>query len=57
MGGGPGGNRWRLAEDGGQGLVEYGIILVLTVVVIVVLLVVFPAQVAGFLAWLGRLIP
>ncbi|MGZ8502774.1 MAG: Flp family type IVb pilin [Candidatus Limnocylindrales bacterium] len=41
----------------GQGLVEYGIILGLTVLVIVVLLVLFDDQVAAALDWLSSQLP
>ncbi len=41
----------------GQGLVEYGIILGLTILVIVVLLVLFDDQVAAVLEWLSNQLP
>ena len=41
----------------GQGLVEYGVILGLTVLVIVVLLVFFDDQVAAVLNWLSSQLP
>lgn len=41
----------------GQGLVEYGIILGLTVLVIVILLVFFDDQVAAALDWLSGQLP
>ena len=41
----------------GQGLVEYGIILGLTILVIVVLLVFFDDQVAAVLDWLSSQLP
>jgi Flp pilus assembly pilin Flp len=41
----------------GQGLVEYGIILGLTILVIVVLLVFFDDQVAAALDWLSSQLP
>ena len=46
-------SRW----PAGQGLVEYGIILGLTVLVIVVLLVFFDDQVAAALDWLNNQLP
>ena len=44
-------------SPGGQGLVEYGIMLGLTVLVIVVLLVFFDDQVAAALDWLSGQLP
>ncbi len=41
----------------GQGLVEYGIILGLSILVIVVLLVFFDDQVAAALDWLSSQLP
>jgi Flp pilus assembly pilin Flp len=41
----------------GQGLVEYGLILGLTVVFVVVLLVLFDDQVAAVLGWLSAQLP
>ena len=41
----------------GQGLVEYGLILGLTVVFVIVLLVFFDDQVAAVLGWLSAQLP
>ena len=53
------GDRSRRPESGafGQGLVEYGIILGLSVLVIVILLVFFDDQIAAVLAWLSDQLP
>ena len=44
-------------SSAGQGLVEYGIILGLSILVVVVLLVFFDDQVAAALDWLSSQLP